>query len=87
MINRESISIVDDDPFVAHAKAVAMKTGVVNKKKRSADGSITLREAIESYIENRSSVLSPATVRGYHVILANRFPALMKMQVRDIDTE
>jgi integrase len=87
MVNKERISVVDDDPFVAHAEATALKAGVVDKKKRQANMTLTLKEAIEAYIENRSAVLSPATVRGYHVILDNRFPELMKMKVRDIDTE
>lgn len=87
MVDGQSISITDEDPMMAHAKAVAMKSGLVGKKKKVEDGAATLKDAIEAYIENRSAVLSPATVRGYHVILDNRFPELMKMKVRDIDTE
>lgn len=87
MVDKERISVVDDDPFVAHAKATALKAGVVDKKKRQANMTLTLKEATEEYINNRSAVLSPATVRGYHVILDNRFPDLMKTKVRDIDTE
>lgn len=87
MVNKERISVVDADPFVAHAKATALKAGVIDKKKKQSSLTMTLKEAIEEYVEHRSEVLSPATIRGYHVILDNRFPVLMKMPVCDIDLE
>lgn len=87
MVNRERISVVEDDPMVAHAKAVAIKSGLVEKEKQRSAMGLTLREAIEEYIDHRSEVLSPATIRGYHVIMDNRFPALMKTPIRSIDVE
>lgn len=44
----------------------------------------TLGEAIDAYIENRNSVLSPSTIRGYKVIRKNRFAALMDKSLSDI---
>ena len=81
------MSITDADPFVAHAKAVALKANALDEKHQKQTKTISLQDAIMDYIENRTEVLSPATVRGYHVILNNRFPSLMKMQIRNIDED
>lgn len=48
-------------------------------------GDQTLRETIESYIAKRNNVLSPSTVRGYGIILRNRFKNYMPMKIKDID--
>lgn len=37
----------------------------------------TLGEAIDSYIKNKSNVLSPSTLRGYQIIRKNRFQSHM----------
>ncbi|WP_251447137.1 site-specific integrase [Vermiculatibacterium agrestimuris] len=44
----------------------------------------TLAEAIESYMESRSNILSPATIRGYEGIKRNRFKGLMDRSLSDI---
>lgn len=38
---------------------------------------LTLHEAIDKYIADRSNVLSPSTIAGYRVIQRNRFQAVM----------
>ena len=85
MVAGKRISVVDDDPAVAHAKALALKEGIIEEEKRMANLSLTLDEAITRYIDDRRNVLSPATVMGYEVIRKNRFPALMKTKVRNIE--
>lgn len=85
MVDGKRISVTESDPQVAHAKALALKAGVIEEQKKKASRAMTLKEAIEEYIKNRTEVLSPATIRGYHVILNNRFPALMKTPVKNID--
>lgn len=85
MVGGKRISVVDSDPEVAHAKAVALRAGIIEEQSRRTNMSLSLREAIEEYIASRSEVLSPSTVRGYYVILNNRFPSLMKMAVKNID--
>lgn len=45
---------------------------------------ITLKQAITEYIESKENVLSPSTVRGYHVILDNYLPELMQTKIKDI---
>lgn len=47
----------------------------------------TLGEAIDNYIDLRSNVLSPATIRGYDGIKRNRFKALMGRSLSDIPME
>lgn len=44
----------------------------------------TLNQAIDSYIEKRDGVLSPATIAGYRVIQRNRFKGLMGKSMSDI---
>lgn len=89
MINGKRVSVVDADPEVAHAKALAQKAGLLadaEQKEREKKGAITLTKAIDQYIEARNKVLSPTTVNGYKEIQRNRFPELMKKEVRSIDT-
>ena len=85
MVSGQRVNVTESDPQVAHAKALAIKAGIIEEQKKKAAKTMTLKEAIEEYISNRSEVLSPATIRGYHVILDNRFPSLMKTQVKNID--
>ena len=33
MVNGQRISVVDEDPAVAHAKALALKAGIIHKNK------------------------------------------------------
>lgn len=49
-----------------------------------AGGNISLGEAIDNYIANKSNTISPATVRGYKVIRNNRVQAQMGKKLRDI---
>lgn len=85
VVDGKRITIVDEDPEKAHALAIAAKTGIIEKREERVKQTITLKDAILNYIESRSKVLSPATIRGYHVILDNRFKNLMKMSVKHID--
>lgn len=47
----------------------------------------TLSEAIDLYLASRDSALSPATIRGYTRIKANRFKGLMQRSLSDITQE
>jgi integrase len=47
-------------------------------------GSMTFGDALDAYIESKSAVLSPATIRGYRVIQRNALESLMPMQLRKI---
>ncbi len=67
-------------------KALALKAGLkaetVEAKRKMPDK--TLRQAIDEYIEKRSNVLSPSTIRGYRIIQRNRFCSVMDKRVGGI---
>jgi len=48
---------------------------------------ITLTNAIDRYIENRTNTLSPLTIRGYRIIQENRFQDEMQRPLSDIGTK
>lgn len=54
------------------------------KRPKPASACVTLRSAIEQYIQVRENVKSPETIRGYYVILNNRFKAYMGRDIRQI---
>ena len=90
MVEGNRLSAVDADPEVAHAKVLAMKAGLLQQEKddeQKRAGNITLGDAIDDYIENRSNVLSPSTINGYKEIKRNRFPTIMSMHVKKIDEQ
>lgn len=85
MANGKRIDVIDNEPEIAHAKALALKAGVIQLSKTESAENITLDSAIDKFIEDRKNLLSPATIRGYRGIQRNRFPDLMKMKIRSID--
>lgn len=84
-IRGESISITHADKKKCIAEATAIKAGLKAAPKR--EERITLSQAIDQYIDNRSNVLSPSTIRGYRTMQRNRFPALMQTEVHRITQE
>ena len=60
MVDGKRISVVDADPNVCQAKAVALKNGLIQAGKRPE--SLNVGEAIDRYIERKDAVLSPATI-------------------------
>ena len=82
MVKGQRISVVDEDPEAAHAKALALKAGIIEAEQRQKK--ITLSEAIERYTEAGAGALSPATIRGYECIRKHRFQGLMQRDVHTI---
>lgn len=83
-----NISVIDDDPEVAHAKALAQKAGIIaqrEKEQSERSGNITLTKAIDKHISIRENILSPSTINGYREIQRNRFQGLMQKPIKDID--
>ena len=76
MVKNERRSFSGKTAEKAQAEAMAWKEGLLDKQK-AAPSSPTLREAIDQYIEKRSAVLSPVTIRGYRTIQRNRFKTQM----------
>lgn len=84
MVKGQRVSITRDSKKEAETDAIAVKAGLLQATKEKKDA-ITLTAAITQYIESREGVLSPSTIRGYQEIQRNRFQALMKKKVADID--
>lgn len=76
------VSITEATPELAQAKAVAVKNGIAEVEPRQKR--LTLEGAIDLYIESKSSVLSPSTIRGYEGVKKNRFRSLMKLNVYNL---
>ena len=85
MVQGRRISVVDDDPEVAHTKALAIKNGILQEHKSPA--SMTVGEMIDRYIESKDSVLSPATIAGYKRIRKNALQDLMPVVLAALTQE
>lgn len=78
-IDGQSISITKPTEKEAIAEAMAIKQGIVKYKKvPMADR--TLTQAIDLWIADNESRLSPATIRGYVTCKNNGFKTLMPMK-------
>lgn len=75
-VNGEDITVTRRTESEAVAEAMALKAGLKEAAAR-APKDMTLREAIDEYIEMREAALSPSTIRGYVIIRDNRFPSVM----------
>lgn len=81
-LRREGVTVIEDTEAEAIAKATAIRAGiieVVNKHKL-----LTLRNAIDNYIEDRNNILSPSTLRGYRSIQRNAFPYIMDKDLTSV---
>lgn len=76
---RHYVSAADEATCIA--KAMELKAGLMAP---GTDSQRTLAGAVDSYINRKSNVLSPSTIRGYRIIYRNRFKDLMKKPVRKI---
>lgn len=85
MVDGQRISVVDEVPAVAQAKAVAMRAGLIDKKKTGP--SMTVGQAIDRYIESKDAVLSPSTVAGYKRVRKNALQDIMPIKLSDLTQE
>lgn len=85
MVAGKRISVVDEDPAVAQAKAVALRAGLIEEKK--AGSSMTVGQAIDRYIESKDAVLSPSTVAGYKRVRKNALQDIMPIKLADLTQE
>lgn len=81
-LRREGVTVIENTEAEAKAKAVAIRAGFVDVKKRPS--AVTLEKAIDNYIEVRSNVLSPSTLVGYKSVKKNRFKGVLQCPVADI---
>lgn len=83
MVGGKRVSIVDESPGVAQAKAVALRAGLIEKQAEKKSF-LSLSDAIDAYIAEKEGVLSPSTVRGYETVKKHRFSGLMSKDVHSI---
>lgn len=89
-IGERSISITETEKKDCIDKARAIKAQYKTDKKHLPKAKRvyrTLSEAIDNYIECKSHVLSPATIRGYRLIQKYRFQDLMQRKVNEIEPQ
>lgn len=82
MVNGTRVSVTDEDKNICQAKAMAIQAGLLEKEEKKK--AMTLDQAIAAYLESKSDVLSPSTVRGYEFVRKKRFPTLMRMNIYTI---
>lgn len=78
-VNGKRISITEQKEETCIARAMATKQALLEPVDRSRKPLLT--NAIDHYIEARSNILSPATIRGYRTIQKNRFQSAMSRPV------
>lgn len=83
-VNGVTKSFVEPTEKKAITEAMAYRDGAIYE---SRPENITLSAAIDRYIADRSSILSPSTVRGYRTLQANRFQSIIEMPVAKISTQ
>lgn len=78
---RETVKASNEAEY--KAKIDGLRTGVLELK--AHPDKRPLEKVLREYIDKNDAVLSPATVRGYEVILRNRFKTYMKQPIGQID--
>ena len=85
MVDGRRFDVIEDDPATAHAKALAIKAGLLEQEKSPKD--LTVGEAIDRYIESKDAVLSPSTIAGYKKQRRNALQPLMDIRLQDLTQE
>ncbi|MDR1753696.1 MAG: site-specific integrase, partial [Eubacterium sp.] len=67
------------------AELAALEYQVKHKETAKNPTNITLAEAMEKYIESKSNVLSPSTIRGYDIIYRNNLKSLMQLKLNKLN--
>jgi len=84
-INGESVPVSATTKKECEDNARHIKSEHKAGKRKKPLQDMTLREAIDRYIDSRDNVLSPATIRGYDSIRKNRFTNYMNISINRID--
>ena len=82
-IDGQQIPITRPTKKEAEREAAALKSGA----KRAMMTDKTLTQAIDAYIESKSNILSPSTIRGYRQIQRHRFQQMMHRKIREISRQ
>lgn len=81
-LRREGVTVIEGTEAEAIARATAIRAGFIEAKAKHPP--LTLRQALNNYIAERSNALSPSTVRGYEGIVRNAFPDIMDTDIYGI---
>lgn len=76
-INGQSIPVLADTPKECKRQAALIKAQAQAAGNPVKKCDLTLSQAIDAYIAERSNTLSPSTVRGYRIIQRTRFQSTM----------
>jgi len=76
------IGITESTEAKAIAKAVNVKAGLTDVKRNPER--MTVRTAVERYIDDRDGILSPSTIRAYRSYLSRRFTMLMDRRISEL---
>ena len=76
--NKKSKSFTADTKKKAEAAAASF---VLQMNEANKPENITVGEAIDNYIEVRSEILSPATIRGYQSLRENAYESIVDVKV------
>ncbi len=82
-LDGKSIPVTGETEALAQAKALSIKAGLTKAEKARTKS--TLGGMIDAYIDARSNVLSPATIRGYRGIRRNYFQQLMNKAPNNVN--
>lgn len=85
MVRGKRVEVVEADPQTAHAKALAIKAGLLEEEKSPAN--MTVGDAIDRYIESKDAVLSPSTVRGYRSLRRTAMTAIERESLQGLTQE
>lgn len=85
MVGGKRIDVIEDEPETAHAKALAIKSGLLEQDKSPAEMSVG--DAIERYIQSKDAVLSPSTIRGYKSLQRTALAGIERESLRGLTQE
>lgn len=80
-INGQSIPVNADTPKECKRQAALLKSQAQAAARPVKKCDLTLSQAIDAYIDERSNTLSPATLRGYRIIQKHRFSSTMNRRL------
>ena len=82
-LRAEGQSVTERTAELCVARARAIRAGFLEQKSKLPKQ--TLRSVVGEYIESVANILGPETIRGYDVILHNRFQNYMDRDISSID--
>lgn len=85
MVDGERRSALADDPITAHAKAVALRAGLIEGRKPGRK--LSVGDAVDRYIESKDSILSPSTIYGYKKIKRNDMSDIRSLYMDELTRE